>query len=423
MQQRGTHLAPLAQLDDLRALVARPGDVLSVCLPFRPANEDLAAEVRLEWRALREQAARAGAPYDALATVDRAVDGAHRAHAGLVVVVPRGGEPLVEGIERPPARSAVAWGPVPALVPLVADRQRRQPHVVALVDRQGADIVASTGRTETAGNATDHTVTTVQGATYPLRKVAPGGWSQRRFQQRAEETWQRNMSQVADEVAARADHVDARFVAVGGDHRAVGLLLEHLPVAVRDLVRPLQVTRATDGSAQRLDEEVDRVLDQWLEAETRRAVDSYREELGQRDRAVAGPADTLAALRAARVAQLLVVDGAAGANDATGSAGGPGGGLAWVGGTPEDVSLAREELLDPTEARQAPQHDVAVAAALATGADVRVVPDPALAEDTGGPTGPGGAEMPEAQPPVTGIVEVGHEPEGLPEGLGALLRW
>lgn len=425
MDQRGAQLTPLGELDDLRSLVARPGDVLTVCLPLRPANEELAAEVRLEWRALREEAERAGAPSEALAVVDRAVAGAHRDHAGLHVVVPSDGRPHVEGLERPPARGSVSWGPVPALVPLLADRQRRQPHVVVLVDRQGADIVAVTGRTgadSPEGRAMEgdggdgRTKTTVDGATFPLRKVAPGGWSQRRFQQHAEETWQRNMTEVAGEVTAQAQRVDARFVALGGDERAVGLLVDHLPAAVAELVRPLSVTRATDGSAARLDDEVDRVLDDWLHGEMTKTADTYREELGQGDRAVAGPEQTLDALRAARVAQLLVAGGATGANGATGgAAGGPAiadaaepdgtDGRAWIGATPEDVALSREALLEGSEARSTPLLDAAIAAALATGADIRVLPpEPA---------------------PSAGAAPVADLPDlpDLPGGLGALLRW
>lgn len=429
MHQRGAQLTPLADLDDLRRLVTGRGEVLSVCLPLRPANEDLPQEVRLEWRAMREEAARMGAPPEGLEVVDRAIQGAHRESAGLHVVVPAEGEPHVEGLARPPARPSVTWGPVPALVPVVADRQRRQPHVVALVDRQGADIVASTGRIAGPPGAPDAPgaeaamTTTVEGETFPLRKVAAGGWLQRRFQQHAEETWRHNMAEVAAELARQVERVDARFVAVGGDERAVGLLVDHLPAWVRELVRPIAVTRAIDGSSSRLADEVTRVLDGWVDVEIGRTLDAYREELGQDDRAVAGTADTLAALRAARVAQLLV-DGtstgddagiendATGANDAAGGAGpappatgGDGGGRtarAWVGAGPEDVGLTREELLAPDEARPANAIDSAVAAALATGADVRILPAEPEPEDGERP-----AELEVA----------------LPGGLGALLRW
>lgn len=427
MDQRGAQLTPLAELDDLRPLVARPTDVLSVCLPLRPANEEMASEARLEWRALREQAERAGAPPEALTAVDRAADGAHRDRAGLHVVVPTDGRPHVEGLERSPAGGSVSWAPVPALVPLLADRQRQQPHVVALVDRQGADIVTSTGRLApgaeapegtggsggtddagdggsavTAAGTPTTTKTTVEGDTHPLRKVAPGGWSQRRFQQRAEETWQRNMGEVAEEITARVEQVGARFVALGGDERAVHLVRDHLPAAVRELVRPLSVTRATDGSAARLQDELDRVGDDWLHAEITRMAEAFREELGQHDRAVAGPRECLAALQAARVAQLIVVGGApdAAPNEAGDAEGAPG--RAWVGATTEDVALSRADLLDPEQGRPAPLLDVAVAAALATGADVRVVPvDPA---------------DPDPPPDLADLVQ-------LPGGLGALLRW
>lgn len=322
MEQRGTPVASLSRLDDLRILVDRPGPFLTVYLPLRPATEELAEATRLRWRELREDAATAGAPPAVLDVVDPLVEGVHRAAEGLCVVAAEDGPPLVEHLSAPPEQR-VRWDQLPALVPLIEARQGDQPHVVVLVDRRGADIaVRSDG---------EHT-TSVEGADYPLRKVAPGGWSQRRFQQRAEETWERNMAEVADELVPLVEKHEPVVVAVGGDERAVDLLVDELPAAIRDRVRRIEVTRATDGSIAQLDTEVDRVVTDWIDEQLSELLATYGRELGQDDRATTGARDTLAALRASRVATLLVPPAA------------------------DDV-------------------DEAVVAALATGADVQVVPD------------------------------------------------
>jgi Bacterial archaeo-eukaryotic release factor family 2 len=380
MEQRGTTVMPLTDLDDLRALVARPGPFLSAYLAFQPATEDLAHEINLRWQSQRRQVAAAGADEDRLAVVDGVLGGAHRAGAGLAVVAPRSGDLLVERLVTAPFEGA-AWGPVPALRPLIALRQRHVAHVVALVDRTGADLRAW----RDGEVAADVLETTVSGDDAPVRKVAPGGWSQRRFQQRAEDSWLHNMGQVAAEVAALTDRVRARVVAIGGDERAVGLLVDALPSAVRERVHRIPVTRAADGSGSRLDEEMTTELDRWAADRVRAVLALHAEESGQADRAAGGAGRTLEALREARVAVLLVIEG--GPTDDQRDV--------WVGATAAQVATSPGELTTLDDTRTAPLLDAAVAAALASGADVVVVP---RGDD-------------------------GVLPSTLRDGLGALLRW
>jgi hypothetical protein len=352
MEQRGTTLEPLAGLEDLRGLGAAGGPYLTSYVAFEPATEALEEEVRLRWQARREELTDAGASEAALAVVDDAIAGAHREAEGICVVVPGAGDPLVDLLSWPPPEQ-VTWGAAPALRPLLALRQRRIPHVVALVDRTGADLRLRRGHREVA-------TTSVEGDDYPIRKVSAGGWSHRRFQQRAEETWQQNMDEVAAELVRLVEANDARIVAVGGDERAVGLLIGRLPETVRDRVHRIGVTRAADGSEARLDEQVDAELDRWTDEQLDRALDLYEEELGQRDRAASGAAGTLAALREARVAVLIVPDG----DDDR---------QAWVGATPDQIATSAGDLTAPGDAVPVPLLDGAVAAALASGADIRVV--------------------------------------------------
>ncbi len=380
MEQRGTTVVPLADLDDLRALVARPGPFLTSYLAFQPATEALAREIDLRWQAQRRDLAAAGADEGRLAVVDGVLGGAHRDGAGLAVVAPRTGDPLVERLVTPPLEGA-AWGAVPALRPLIALRQRHAAHVVALVDRTGADLRGWRDGEVVA----DAVETTVTGDDAPVRKVATGGWSQRRFQQRAEDSWLHNMGQVAADVAALTDRVRARVVAIGGDERAVGLLVDALPRVVRERVHRIAVTRAADGSGSRLDEEVATELHRWTADRVAAVLALHAEESGQADRAAGGAGRTLEAVRQARVAVLLVAE--SGPTDDQRDV--------WVGATADQVATSPGDLPTPDDRRAAPLLDAAVAAALSSGADVVVVP---RADD-------------------------GAPPPALRDGLGALLRW
>lgn len=380
MEQRGTTVTPLAELDDLRELVGRAAPFLTDYAAFEPVTEALAGEVRLRWEGRRRSLADAGVPDRVLDTVATALERERRGAAGLAVVVPGDGDALVERLASAPDESAV-WQPVPALRPLIARRQRHLAHVVALVDRTGADLRAGTG------SVTDEDVTlTVAGEDDVIRKVQPGGWSQRRFQQRAEDSWQHNMTQVAAELAALAERVQAPVVAVGGDERAVGYLVDALPATVRERVERIGVTRAADGSGDRLSAEVDAELASWSGARVEAAMALHAEELGQGDRATSGAGRTLEALRAARVAVLLVAERARDAAEDR---------RAWIGPTRDQVATTPGDLAEPHAAEGVPLLDAAVTAALASGAGVLVVP----AGDDGSP------------------------PEDLRDGLGALLRW
>src|SRR5690606_23238977 len=136
----------------------------------------------------------------------------------------------------------------------LAARQRAVPHVVVLVDRAGADIIGVAGERELGR-------TEVQGDSSPIEKNAPGGWSQPRYQRRAETRWEENAAQVADEVAEVVQQVEPRFIAIGGDVRMVGLLRDALRPEVAELVREMGGTRHPDGSTDAAAVDLTRLVD------------------------------------------------------------------------------------------------------------------------------------------------------------------
>src|SRR5205807_6625250 len=147
-------------------------------------------------------------------------------------------------------------------------------HVVVLTDRRGADIVAvDRHREQHEDVATD--------ARAPMRRSAPGGWSQRRNQQRAENTWDHNAGDVAVKVVEAVRRIGANVVVLAGDVRAVQLLRDGLPREVASLVRLVDGTRHAGGSPERLEEEVAHLVATVAASETTEALRLFRQELGQ----------------------------------------------------------------------------------------------------------------------------------------------
>src|SRR5437588_524668 len=126
--------------------------------------------------------------------IARLVPAAHKEGRTLAVIADAGGARLVRHEPEPPARDAGWVAPLPRVGPLLEWAQAAVPHLVVLADRAGADIVTFSRRADGygGGGATVTTVGEETGDDPTLRKSNPGGWSQRRYQKRAENLWEEN---------------------------------------------------------------------------------------------------------------------------------------------------------------------------------------------------------------------------------------
>jgi hypothetical protein len=372
VEARGTPTARVGRWPEVRELTARAGPVATVLLTTEGDVEQASAGSERRWRALRDQLVRQGADERALERVDPLVASAHERGACLAVVATADELRHVEHGPTAPPVDVGTWDELPAVAQLLRWRQEAPPYVVVVTDRRGADITAVARH----GDAVERVV---DGADDPLRKVAPGGWSQRRFQQRAENTWEANARDVAHEVERASDGVGAEVIVVAGDVRAVELLEKHLPERILHHIEEVAGGRSADGSA----EEIDDAAHRWVRTAAARTtvelLEKFREERGQHDRAADGFEATVDALNRGQVDVLLVHDGTDddrrlwGGRDA----------VPVVG----DEHAARD--LGVEEPRSGARFDVLVRAALGTGAGVWLVPR------SGGPT----------------------------DGVGAILRW
>lgn len=374
MESRGTLPAPAIGADDaseLAALFEREGPFVTVYLNSRSDVERAAQQTLARWRNLRDDLDAQGAASRALDDIEAVAADAHRSGETLAAVADSSGLLLVGHGRDPIADDWGLVGALPAVVPLLAWRQASPNHAVVVADRVGADVALFLS--DDLGGDAFLSIGDMPGDEPHLRKSKPGGWSQRRFQERAENNWEANMKQVAARLAKLDAMVDLRLVAVAGDIRACSLLEDHLPPAMAERLCRIEGSRAADGGLDVLVDEVATIVDTAVSSDTVAILQKFREELGQQDRAADGVPATLEALSAARVDTLLVADDLADMRQAWFSAQPP---LAAV-----DVDdLRAQGVAEPTAARLA---DVAVRTAFSTGARVRVVPSASVTDGLG----------------------------------------
>ena len=358
---------------DLARIAQARGPFLTLYLPTSADIENAAQKSLTAWKSTRNELEERSVPAALLDGIEPLIPEAHQRGRCLAVVARNGAGPVhVEHGPQAPPRPLASWAALPVLVPILEWRQLQAPHVLVLADRTGANLIAFHGEEASARRTTDR-------EEHLLTRSSPGGWSQRRNQQRAENTWEDNADDVAEELARLAKQFDARLVVAAGDVRALEMIEKSLPQEVARIFHTIPGGRGAGSDHEQIEEEARRQVDILLGKETGLVLDRFREEIGQGDLAVQGADATLDAVSRAQVDTLLVYDHPEDERSA------------WFGLEPIPVAATESRLaelgVEPrTEGRLI---DVLVRATLGTGAAVRVIP---------------------AEPGVT-------------EGVGALLRW
>ena len=340
---------------DLRSLLERPGPFISLYMNTEAATEDGPGELQLRWRALRERALEKRADEASLKLLDDFVPGAHRKAAGLCAFVEGSSLVLRRHLSRP-IPDEITVGALPHLVPLLDWQQDNPRYAVVTSDRQGADIHV------VFGDQVEETET-VEGVDGPIQKVQPGGWSQRRFQARAEDTWDQNAKRVAAELARVVSAEDVEFVVVTGDVRALQFLKDNVEAAVAPLLIDLEGT--PEVGIDDIRAELEKVAAAHVARRTEALLQRFQEERGQQDLAVEGVQPTFDALRKAQVETLMVSPRRLQ-------------GTAWFSAS--DLTQASTKKAGLTEigiddATESGVTDVLVRCAFGTGARVWVVPE------------------------------------------------
>ncbi len=344
----------------VRELVAGIEPACSVYLGIQPSDLaiDFAADLGKRWRAHTSSLTDAGTDTDTRDAVSEYLRWLEPEPTELAVFASQGRIRTAGTLPDTERFDLVNWGAPASVVPLLAWLQRHPPYVVGLVDRSGADV------TTVPAGATRGTTETVRGPDDEIDRVKAGGWSSPRYQRRAEDSWQHNAEAAAGAIAAAADRVGARLLLIGGDVRMTQLLAERLPALLlrQAPIRHVSGGRSPDGSQQVRHEMISSALAEYAAATNRESLERFAAAVAGDGIAVAGAADTLAALLAGRVETLFVPDGQSDSR------------TAWFG--PDLLCVSRrDEAPAGTESglRQGPLVDVAVRAALLTDAQVRVI--------------------------------------------------
>jgi hypothetical protein len=320
-------------LDDLQPLIDADGPFLTVLLPAPSQHADAAERFTVRCKnALKDVSS--DWPADDLEWFEQELATLpHDAGASVIVVHAEGGPTHVEFIDDE-VEPRLYEGPHPRLAPLIEARQRTVAHVIVEADKSGASLNAFDG-----GRVLDSEI--VEGETLHIHRGHPGGWSQRRFQQRAENTWDDNADDIAESADGLARRVDARLVAVSGPARARSMVVESLDALVRN--DEYSIESIEQGDVDGIVDAVTRLTADIAASDTVATIQRAKKSTAT---AADFDGDVLAALEAGRVDTLLVHDDA-------------------------DTTTSDRHV------------DRCIAGALATGADIVVVPSVTILDDDG----------------------------------------
>lgn len=318
----------------------------TVYLPSPSAIED--AEHRLDIRKKNVLAdlERAGANSQILDHLRGALDGLdHDAGPAHTFVIGDEGVVFSREMDRPITRSAVSLASTPQLLPLLAATQVDRRHLAVLLDRSGADVMERDG----VGAALDQLE--IEGSGVRLHRSAPGGWSQKRFQQTAENNWENNAREVVEQIVEA--YPDTDLLICGGDVRAVGFFKDHLPARIE--CHEVDGSRHADADA--FLDEADVTLRTLAASHIVELLDRWQTASSARNGSTG--VDALDHLAHGRVEHLLVVDDSDEDDRPT----------SWF-----DFSDHTHHREATEAAVEAPITDAAITLALATGAQVTVIP-------------------------------------------------
>lgn len=349
-------------LADLLPHVTRPATpTVTAYVPSESEVEKASDRYHLNVAAAVDRATAAGADAALCERLDAALRDAGHIGGGTTVAVVTAEQVATWHAAEQVPQPQVHVGPVPRLGQLVAWRQTWLPHIVVLSDRVGADIVVvgsdEQQELEVSGTADRH-----------IHKGQPGGWSQRRYQERAEQHWDDNAQLVADRLVREAERSDPEVILVSGDTRALGFLTEHLPQRFRDRVVDLHAGgRGRDSSRDITDAAIAQAVREAAGSQRLQALQRVTDAVGN-GRGAEGADEVLAALFAGTTAEVVVQLEAAEAR------------TAWIGSQPQQVAAEAATL----KALDLPADEVSVADAVirgaaATGTDLVAVVD-ALAD-------------------------------------------
>jgi len=303
-------------------------------------------------------------------------------------------EPLALGLPLP---TRLAVGPTPALGALTRLVEDYPSYAVLLADQHEATLSFITQATRGQSVALAST-------DYP-RKQQQGGWSQRRFQARADERVAAFARGIADEVQRALTETGVAMLVVAGDEVITSALDPAFHPTVKErIVATIRLDNR--ASEQEIVEATQPLVERAEREREQAAVEAVRDAVGAGGAGAAGAGSTLTALQAGQVETLVMVDDFAA----------PG----WAdyvlpvygAGNPPAEHPAGG---DPAELRPVALDEEAIRLALLTGAEVQIVHTAVPVDPDQGVTIPEAGTLPPRSPAAAILDDLG--------GIGAVLRF
>ncbi|MFE4498368.1 hypothetical protein ACFRFQ_00820 [Rhodococcus sp. NPDC056743] len=258
----------------------------------------------LEWRSMRGQLSKQGAPDALIEQFDSVKDNHHgiSGRAGRALVITPVEVLLDDIMLEPTASTIVTVGSLPYLIPLVAHGHDTEPFILAKVDHTGADLCVRDAR------GRDVYGESVDGDGFPVHKARVGGPD--RYidtQSLAQENVRKNLTQAATRTAALAREHKVQLVLIIGEVQSRTAFAQYLPSSLRTV----EIERGSRAGSSPAD--VAKAIRELIDTERLRRMDAETERFmaGQgRDTelSVDGTARVLDALEQGKVETLLFTD-------------------------------------------------------------------------------------------------------------------
>jgi hypothetical protein len=303
-------------------------------------------------------------------------------------------EPLALGLPLP---TRLAVGPTPALGALARLIEDHPAYAVLLADQHEATLSFITQATRGQSVALEST-------DYP-RKQQQGGWSQRRFQARADERVAAFARGIADEVARALDETGVDLLVVAGDEVITSALDPAFHPTVKE--RIIETIRLDNRASEREIVEATHPLAEQAEREREiSAAAAVRDAVGAGGLGVAGAEATVTALQAGQVETLVIGD-----DFAAGGWADYGLPVYGVGEPPSEHPAGG----DPADLVAIALEEEVIRLALLTGAEVQIVHSAVPLDWVEGAAIPEAGTLPPRSEAATLLDELG--------GIGAVLRF
>jgi hypothetical protein len=282
---------------------------LTVCLDWRPEGTNPSRRLASRFFEdksddlvgnLKEHTPQHEALSDAVARIRDYLDGELSSSAHGVVIVAGGSDHVFEPVPLGVSISnQILTGPTPALSSLARVAEEQSPFAVLVTEQKEAALIIVAQERPTAE-------LDVEATGYP-RHQQQGGWSQKRYQARADERIAAFARTVAEETRKTLERAKISMLVVSGDEVNMPELSEAFHQTVQE--RIIGTIKVDPGAVEtEIIAQAMKVVAQTERTRELDAVEAVRDGTGAGGRGVAGPEDVLTALQAGQVMVLVMND-------------------------------------------------------------------------------------------------------------------